>query len=338
MAERPAVSVLLPTFEHLHRLPTAVESIRAQGGPAWELVVVDDGSTDGTDAYLADLARGDPRVRVFSRPHSGLVAALNAGLARCRAPLVARMDADDESLPGRLAAQAAWLAAHPDASVAGALVAFSSSVARSEGMERYVAWQNGLVTHEAIVREIFVESPLVHPAVMFRRDAVAAVGGYRDRGWAEDYDLWLRLYAAGHRFGKVAETLLRWHDAAGRLTRVHPAYAAEQHLALKARFLPKTVLAGRDSVQVWGAGRDGKRLRKALAGEGVEVARFFDVDPRKVGGAVAGRVPVLPWRLLRSHRDQPTLVAVGSRGAREEIRRVLPSLGCEEGRNVWFVA
>jgi glycosyltransferase involved in cell wall biosynthesis len=334
----PAVSVLLPTWQALDTLPAAVESVLSQEGPALELVVVDDGSTDGTAGWLAALARRDPRVVPLVRPHGGLVAALNAGLRRCRAPLVARMDADDVSLPGRLAAQVAWLAAHPAAGLVGCLVRSIPDELVAGGMRAYEAWQNSLVEHEDIVREIFVEAPLVHPSVVVRRPVLEAVGGFRDRGWPEDYDLWLRLYAAGVRFGKVPAVLLHWRERPTRLTRSHPAYAAERHLALKAHFLPRTVLAGRPLVQIWGAGRGGKLLRRALAAEGVAVARFFDIDPKKVGGAVERRVPVLPHTALAAHRDLPTLVAVGARGARAQIRAALPALGAVEGRDLWFTA
>lgn len=334
----PDVSVLLPTWNALATLPEALGSVLDQRGVSLEVVVVDDGSADGTAPWLRARAALDPRVIPLLRPHEGLVAALNAGLAACRAPLVARMDADDRSLPGRFAAQAAWLAAHPEASVVGCRIRCFPEDAVQGGMRHYEAWQNDLLEHEDLVREIFVEAPFVHPSTMLRRTALAAVGGWRDEGWPEDYDLWLRLFAAGHRFGKVPDLLFFWRERSARLTRTDPAYAPERHLRLKAHFLARTVLSGRDAVQIWGAGRGGKLLRRALAAEGVTVARFFDIDPRKIRGTVAGTVPVLSHAALADHRDLPTLVAVGSRGARDPIRAALPALGVVEGRDLWFTA
>lgn len=338
MSPNPEVSVVLPARDALDTLPEAVASIRAQEGVAWELVVVDDGSRDGTADWLTAEADRDARVRPVRRPREGLVPALEAGLAAARAPLVARMDADDVSLPGRLARQAQWLDAHPDVAAVGCLVRCFPDDAVQEGMRHYEAWQNSLLEPEEIAREMFVEAPLVHPSVMFRAAVVRAVGGYRQRGWPEDYDLWLRLYAAGQRLAKVPETLFLWRERPARLTRTHADYRPERHMALKAHFLARTVLGECGKAQIWGAGRDGKRLRRALAAEGVEVIRYFDVDPRKVGGRVDDTVPVHHWTELADYLAVPTLVAVGTRGAREEIRAAFEKIGVREGHDAWFVA
>ena len=109
----PRVSILLSVRNEAQFLPVALASLFRQTMTSWELVAVDDGSSDATPAILADAVRRDPRVRVVSSPGRGLVAALNAGLAACRAPLVARMDGDDVSHPRRLELQAAAFVADP---------------------------------------------------------------------------------------------------------------------------------------------------------------------------------------------------------------------------------
>ncbi len=336
------ISVVLPTRDSLTTLPAAVDSVLEQRDVRLELIVVDDGSRDGTASWLARRAERDPRVGILSTDGAGLVPALNLGWQASRAPLIARMDADDISLPGRLASQRDWLDEHPEASLVGCLArAFPEHEIR-EGMRRYIAWQNGLVTHEEITREIFVEAPLVHPSVTIRRDALRSVGGYRDRGWPEDYDLWLRLYAKGHRFGKVPHELFLWREHPKRLTRTAPAYKRERHWALKAHYLARTVLAQHGEVQIWGAGRDGKRLGRLLSSEGIRVVRYFDVDPNKIGGkikSIGGQdTPVLAWSELKTHHTTPTLVAVGSRGVRATIRAAIEELQFTEGVDLWFTA
>ena len=92
------------------------------------------------------------------------------------------------------------------------------------GALRYERWLNSLATPQAIERDLFVECPLAHPTFFLRADAVATAGGYRDRGWPEDYDLLLRLWRAGGRLGTVPEVLLHWRERAGRLSRTHPSY------------------------------------------------------------------------------------------------------------------
>ncbi len=335
---RPVASVAMPVFNAAGTVREAVESIRAQTLRDWELVVVDDGSTDGTATLLDDLARADPRIRVLHRPHRGIVDAANEAIRASRCDLVARMDADDVSLPGRLEAQVGLALARPDLAVIGCLVECVPREAMTEGMVRYEAWLNRLIEPEDIAREVFVESPLVNPSVLVRRDIVLSVGGYRDGPFPEDYDLWLRLHAAGHRMAKVPRVLFRWRDAPDRMTRRDPRYSRNAFRRLKVHHVVASFLRGAREVQVWGAGREGRLWRRALKLHGVRVARFYDIDPAKIGRRVANEVPVLDWRDMVCHRDEPLLCAVATWGARDEMRASLVTMGLVEGRDFLFVA
>lgn len=161
----PLVSVVLPVRDAVETMARAVASIRRQTWDAWELIVVDDGSTDGTREWLRVAAATEVRLRLIERPAEGIVAALNAGLAAARGELVARMDADDESHPERLAAQVAWLGAteNEDVGVVGCRVDFGGDGAAQAGYALHVDWLNSLVTPEQIALNRFVESPFAHP-------------------------------------------------------------------------------------------------------------------------------------------------------------------------------
>lgn len=333
----PAVTVLMPVHQAAATLDEALAGLFAQTLADWELVAVDDGSTDGSGALLARAAGRDARVRVLTRPHRGIVAALNAGLAAARVPLVARMDADDRMAAERLAVQVDAARRHPDWAVVGCRVSMFPEAALTDGMRHYRDWLNGVLTPGDVARDIWVESPLAHPSVLFRRDAVAAVGGYREGPFPEDYDLWLRLHAAGHAMGKVDRELVAWREGPGRLSRTDPRYAPAAFRALKAHHLARSVLAGRHEVQLWGAGPDARAWRNALAAEGIRVARFFDIDPRKIGRTLGDGAPVLDWRRTPEFRGTPLLCAVGQKGARARMRGLLAAMDFVEGRDHWFV-
>lgn len=337
----PTVSVLMPCYNAAGTLEEALESLAAQSLANFEVIVVDDGSEDGSPEILRKWAKKDPRFDWIPRPHAGIVPTLNAGLEACRAPLVARMDADDRAHPERLARQVELLQADTDLTLASCLVAGFPAGQVREGFRVYLRWLNSLVTNCQIRREIFVESPLPHPSVMFRRDRVLQAGGYQDRGWPEDYDLWLRLYTAGARFAKVPEVLLEWREHPRRLTRVDSRYSLENFLRAKAHYLALGPLAGRDAVIVWGAGMMGRRLSKHLVRQNAPLVAFIDVDPGKIGRTRRGR-PILPPEALPewcSRFQQPVvLAAVGARGARRLIRRRLNDFGLQEGRDWWGVA
>lgn len=327
----PRVSILLPVRNEERLLPAALASLFRQTLTDWELVAIDDGSTDTSGAILDAAAAADRRVRVLHRPQHGLVAALNDGLANCRAPLVARMDGDDICHPRRLERQAAFLDANPEVTLVACRVRHVPRQTLTEGMRAYEGWQNGLLTHADIVRDLYVESPFTHPSIMFRRQAVLALDGYRDRDWPEDYDLWLRMALAGARFARLPEELFYWRDRPQRLTRTGGAYSLEAFRACKAHHLRRTFLAGIDGVTLWGAGIEGKAWRRTLLAEGVAVERWIEVDPRKVGQTIHG-APVAGIDTLKPGSGR-LLITVGAKGARAQVRAFAEQAGLVEGED-----
>ena len=335
------LSVLMPVYNAAETLPAALESLASQTIERFEIVAVDDGSDDGSGEILRRWAAKDPRLRIVSIPHRGLIDALNAGLEACKGTFVARMDADDLAHPRRLEKQAALLENAPDVSVVGCLVETFPRNAVKEGFRVYEEWLNSLVSHEEIAREIFVESPIAHPSALMRRAELLEIGGYQDRGWPEDYDLWLRYFTAGRRFAKVAEKLLRWREHPFRLTHTDRRYSVENFLRAKAHYLVRGPLRERDGLIVWGAGKTGRRLSKHLIRQGRPPDFFVDIDPRKIGGGLRG-VPIagaeaLPG-LWKRWRRPLLLAAVASRGARTQIRKRAAEMGLVEGEDFLCVA
>jgi len=335
----PRVSVLLPVRDAASTLDACLDSLAAQTLSDHEVVAVDDGSRDGSGERLLARARLDRRLRVLRTPPRGLVAALGRALGEARAPLVARMDADDLARSERLALQAERLERDASVDVLGCRVSVTPSTDApvGEGMRAYVEWQNGLVDHDTMARDRFVESPLVHPSVATRTAGLRTLGGWRDLDGPEDYDLWLRAFDAGLRFAKLAETLLEWRDSPGRLSRTDPRYAPARFLALKVEALGRGPLARPRPVVLWGAGRVGKAWSRALRAAGHELRAFVEVDPRKVGGRLHG-VPVLAVREAGALRGALHLAAVGQRGARERIREEAARLGLADGEDLVAVA
>jgi GT2 family glycosyltransferase len=318
MSRVPRVSVFMPCRDAAGWLDAAVASILAQTWADFELVAVDDGSRDDTNARLQRWASRDRRVRVVAGSGAGIVSALQEGLAATRGPLIARMDADDVAHPERLAAQIALLEARPELAACGTRVRYFPPGVVRDGALRYEQWLNSLATPADIVRDAFVECPIAHPTLMIRRAVLAAVGGWRDPGWPEDYDLMLRLIAAGHALANVPAVLLDWRERANRLSRTDPRYSLDAFRRCKAHYLARTLVGGR-SVLVVGAGPVGKAFACALAAEHVPIAAFVDVDPRKIGQSVHG-VPVVPRAALADYRAAFAVAAVGNPAARADIR------------------
>ncbi|MCA9752416.1 MAG: glycosyltransferase family 2 protein, partial [Gemmatimonadetes bacterium] len=184
------VDVLLPFRDASEWIEDAVRSLLAQTHRDFRALLLDDGSNDDGAARVARAVAGDPRFLVRRREPRGLVASLNELVAWSDAPLIARLDADDIAAPERLERQVARFAAALPPDVVSCRVSFRGTI--SPRLRRYETWLNSLVTHEKIEADLWVESPIPHPTAMIRRDALLALGGYRDFDGPEDYDLWLR--------------------------------------------------------------------------------------------------------------------------------------------------
>jgi hypothetical protein len=333
----PRVAVLLPVRDAAATVGGAVVSILRGGYRDLAVIAVDDGSSDATVQVLERLAARDPRLRVLRGPGEGIALALDRALTASDSELVARMDGDDVSWPGRLEAQVAALDADPSLAVVGARVRLFPGREVRDGMRRYVAWTNSLTTPELVARDLFVEAPLVHPATLLRRAALAAVGGWRDGDFPEDYDLWLRLAAQGSRMVNLARTLLDWREGATRLTRTDPRYGLDRHVALKCAALATGPLRGVDEVALWGAGETGRAFADGLLRERIRVVAFVEVDLKKVGRTIRG-APVHHFEQVERLRGLPLLVAVGAAGARQLIRAELATRGFVELRDFRCVA
>lgn len=190
----PRVTVLMTVYNGARYIDEALDSILAEEFTDFELIIVDDGSNDATPEIIARAAARDRRIVLLTNETNlGIPAASNRGLAIARAEFIARLDADDISLPGRLAREVAVLEAHPD-------VAMVSMNYESIDAHGTVLGQSDRAHPPAIVEYLLNFSNAVggHSQVMFRRSVVEAVGGYDESHAASlDYDLWARMFPYG---------------------------------------------------------------------------------------------------------------------------------------------
>ena len=325
---RPRVTVLLPVRDEEPFLAECLESLSAQTLSDFEVIVVDDGSTDASPSIAEQHARADSRFRVVRQAPAGMVAASERARAEAQAPLVARMDADDVALSERLELQVAAIEEEGLAAVGGQVEYFPEP---SDGMRAYAEWLNSLVTVDAALRDLWVECPLPGPALTARAELVS----YRDRGWPEDYDLVLRIWESGGRFRNVDALVHRWRDHPARLTRTQPAYTLDAFRRCKVHFLRRTLLAGGRAAVVWGAGPTGKSFARELLAAGTPLAGFVEVDPRKLGKEIHG-APVVPVERAADFAGALALGAVSGPEGRARVRELAAGLGLVEGRD--FVA
>src|SRR5947209_3958129 len=210
------VSVLMPVRNPGPFLAEAVESVLGQTGVGFELICIDDGSGDGSWETLSRFAARDGRMRAERAEDHGIARALNQASALARGRYLARMDADDVCLPGRLALQARYLDQHPEIGVLGGQAIVVDPKGRAYGRQRVP------VGADRVRAALATSSPLIHPTVMMRREALLRVGGYRKLfDAAEDYELWLRL-ASIVELDNLPDPLLLYRRHPGSTTAWQP--------------------------------------------------------------------------------------------------------------------
>ena len=207
------ITVLMPAYNAGRYIAEAVESVLGQTHRDFDLVIVDDGSSDDTLAAARRFEPLDPRVHVVAQANSGIANTMNAALAGIRTEWVACMHADDVMLPDRLERQVAFVRENPDVAVVSGLVVMIDDAGREIGRSR-----SHLTTRHAVRTAVAAGECVAfnHPATIFRRSVVDAVGGYRQEFWpAEDTELWNRVAGAGHLVLVQPEFLLKYRIHGG---------------------------------------------------------------------------------------------------------------------------
>ena len=342
----PRVSILLPMWNAAQTIATCLRSVQRQSLVNWECVVVDDGSTDASLSFVRRIASDDERIRIVAAEHRGLVASLNLGIDNCRGPLLARMDADDWMHRNRLARQVAALdqdsalcgvGSHvrlfprPDSSPSIERPLPGEATQTRKGRGGYEAWINSIETTRDIAQNAWVECPLAHPSLMIRREVISE-HRYRDMGWAEDYDLVLRLLAQGYELAVVPQRLLGWRDHEARLSRTSAAYSLERFVACKAHHLCATLLRDRKDYMLWGYGDTGRAISNALLKHGRQPSHIVELHPRRIGNTIQGAEVIHPDDLSSVER-KPLIASVAGARPRMQIREALTRLNYEEGRD-----
>ena len=322
--ETPRVSVVMAVFNGERFVREAIESLQAQTLDAYELIVVDDGSTDATPLIVAAFAAEDDRIRLHSQTNTGYPEALNVGLRLARGEHVAILDADDLAEPGRLERHLAYLDDHPEVGVVGGSLLLVTADGRPFYLATYPA------TAEEVREALETECPMGHTATLARRAILEEVGGYRSGiPLAEDYDLWLRIserypivnlpdivgryrmHGANESHADIrraAESIVRAQaDAAerrGESPQADPAALAEAELGLALWWAEVSARAGtgwrRRERQAWRLARNAARRTRDPAASGARVRRLrAKLDSQLGRGSARVRRGLAPFQARR---------------------------------------
>jgi len=322
------VSVLLPVHGAVERVSEAMDTTLAECNQEHELVVVMDRCQEELIALLREYEQNHRNIKLIESLGEGVAHALNSGLPHCSGKYIARMDSDDLMPQGRLEAQANFLDAHSDIGLVSGLVRFEAAE-NSAGYHYYCEQLNGLLSHEAMFESRFMESPVAHPSVMFRKSLIEAHGDYTLDALPEDYELWLRWFSKGIQFAKLSQEVLVWRDSGKRASRILPAYSRAAFDEVRMLYLIpfiKQIVKADDHIVVAGAGKYARKKIEQLILVGLPISHVSDLVERNLY-----HLAFIPFAELRPLPGRIVISFVSNRGAWLEIQAALTSRGFQTG-------
>lgn len=328
------VSVVLPVYNASKTIKRAVDSILSQEYKKWELIIINDGSTDGTLSEVQ--AYPCQQVSLHSIPHGGIARALNFGIKISKGRYIARMDADDVCCPSRLGEQVQFLEKHAEIGLVSSCVQYHGEHHNLLGYEYYVDTVNAIVDENEIYNKRFTEAPFPHPSVMSRKSLFYQYGGYQEGELPEDFELWLRWLHQGVRMHKLSKKLLKWYDHTHRLSRTHPNYATGNFFRVKARYFKQWYVINKPHLPklwVFGAGKDVNKRTRYFEEEGLRIDRFIDVK-RKAPASKFVYYEDVP----RADGSLLILSMVSDRRGKLKIMDFLLKKGYQEGSTFFMMA
>ncbi len=328
----PKVSILMPAKNAGKFLPDCLNSILQQTESNWELIVINDHSTDHTFDVLQAFANKDQRIQVFNNQGKGIIAALRLAFAKSEGQLITRMDADDLMLAEKLIALKKILIANGEGYLATGAVEYFSEDQLGDGYQKYAAWLNRLNTNNQHFQEIYKECVVPSPCWMLWRSDLEACRAFETDIYPEDYDLCFRFYEKGLKTIGHKEVIHRWRDYATRTSRTDEHYADNRFLDLKLHYFLKLDYRASADLVLWGAGKKGKALAQQLIEKQVP---FYWVcnNKNKIGKNIYGQT-MQGTNLLNNLATPQIIIAVAGDKTQASIIAQLEKL--QKGKD-WFL-
>lgn len=332
--QKGKVSIIIPFKNTAHYLSECLDSILNQTYANWEVLAVNDHSSDNSLELLTSYSQTDERIKVFQNKGNGIIPGLQTAYAHSNGQFVTRMDSDDITKPNRLEFMVNALKENGMGHVSVGQVTYFSDRGISNGYERYEKWLNQLTSDGSNFDEIYKECVIPSPCWMTYREDFEKCKGFEPERYPEDYDLTFRFYEHGLTIIPCSQVLHLWRDYDTRTSRTHEHYAQNYFLDIKLHyFLKLNRDIGRPLV-VWGAGFKGKKIAKELKKQGLDFVWLCD-NPKKIGKKIYGKI-LVHFEALQDIPDSQSIITVANADAQKEIRRYFTELGQSPMHDYFF--
>nr|WP_299172884.1 glycosyltransferase [uncultured Allomuricauda sp.] len=332
--QNPEVSILIPFKNTAHFLPACLDSIINQDFEAWEVLAVDDHSTDDSLKVLTVYSQSDSRIKVFTNKGEGIISALRTAYSNAKGTFITRMDSDDIMKPNRLSVMVNDLNKHGNGHISVGQVKYFSDRGISNGYERYEKWLNKLTSDGNNYDEIYKECVIPSPCWMSFKEDLDACGAFEPNRYPEDYDLTFRFYEKGLKIIPCSEILHLWRDYDTRTSRTHEHYAQNYFLDIKLHYFLKLDHDKQRPLAIWGAGFKGKNIAKKLVKHKIDFTWLCD-NPKKIGKKIYD-TELVHFTALEKLDNPQSIVTVANEEAQIEIKNFFHKMRRQPMQDYYF--
>ncbi len=334
MSDTRLISILLPFYNEENYIRQCLRSIQGQSYTNWELIAIDDQSTDGSPEIVREMQKKDGRIKYLLNPEKGVIKALSNGFKESRGDLITRMDADDYKTPDNLMELAGLVSS--EGTIATGMVKYFSDEADGlqGGYARYEKWINNVIRDEACFSHVYKECTIPSPCWMVCREDLIKAGAFNSERYPEDYDLNLRFHQAGLKVRSVKKVIHYWRDHNRRVTRNDHRYSDNFFIDLKLPYFIDNECDDGSNIVLWGAGKKAKEVAKRLVSEQFPF-QWISNNKRKLGLDIYGvRLKAQKDYVFKPHHK--IIIAISSPQDQQSIQSILDEWKLKVGNNYWW--
>lgn len=314
------ISVLMPVRNASPFLKECLESIINQSINDWELVAVNDHSTDESYQILKDHSEFDSRIRIYNNEGEGIIDALKLAYTHSKGQLISRMDADDLMHKQKLELLQSEHGKQPE-SIITSYVSYFSDQTLGEGYKKYEGWLNSLIDQQSHYSNVYKECVLPSPNWLMSRNTLELLGGFKGLEYPEDYDLCFKAYKNGVSLVGIKEVLHHWRDYPTRTSRTDENYSDNAFLPLKVRYFLDVDRDTSTPLVLWGAGSKGKKIAQLLIDKNITF-QWATNNPKKIGVQIYAQLLKDEETILALPSAQ-LIIAVAGPSDQIEIRDII---------------
>ncbi|GAA3589127.1 glycosyltransferase family 2 protein [Flavivirga amylovorans] len=323
--QTPLVSILIPFKNTEAYIEACLVSILNQTYVNWELLIVDDSSSDSSISIVEKFAKNEDRITLLKNKGTGIIDALRLAFKHSKGTFITRMDSDDIMHSNKLNILVNHLLNHGKQHVATGLVNYFCDEGIKEGYKNYEIWLNNLTKTGNNYSEIYKECVIPSPCWMIHRDDLMACDAFNPNRYPEDYDLAFRFYKHNYKCIPCDTVIHDWRDYSSRTSRTHEHYAENHFIDIKLYYFLELDYNPEKSLIVWGAGNKGKTVAKTLIKKGIPFEWICD-NPKKIGRDIYGTI-LKPFKTLKAIKNPQSIITVANKDAQTDIKNYMNSLG-----------